>query len=174
MPELEDNINSLGTGTHFVSQETPTMAMVPVAVDDSQSVMAQVQGETEGTKKVINDVKDTEKEKVYRKEIQSRSKMWQHFIKIKDEKGSLKAGRCKYCHHDIKADTRGHGTSALRKHFGTCKQNPQVFNKDPKQAILQADHGQAPINWRFDQEAHRVAFAEMVIEDEEVWVRSLT
>jgi hypothetical protein len=39
MPEPEDNINSLGTGTHFESQETPAMAMVPTTVDE-QSVMA--------------------------------------------------------------------------------------------------------------------------------------
>jgi hypothetical protein len=32
---------------------------------------------------------------------------------------------------------------------------------------LQAGHGEAPVTWRFDQEALRVAFAEMVIEDEE-------
>jgi hypothetical protein len=93
--------------------------------------------------------------------------MWQHFIKIKDDKGSLKAGRCKYCHREIKADTRGHGTFALKKHFGTCKHNPHVFNKDSKQGTLQACHGEAPATWRFDQEALRDAFAEMVIEDEQ-------
>lgn len=93
-------------------------------------------------------VDEKEDEKAQRKEMASRSEMWQHFIKIKDDKGFLKAARCKYCHREIKADTRGHGTSALKKHFGTCKRNPHVFNKDPKQGTLQACHGEAPTTWR--------------------------
>jgi hypothetical protein len=97
----------------------------------------------------------------------STSEMWQDFIKIKDDKGFLKAARCKYCHREIEVNTRGHGTSALKKHFGTCKRNPHVFNKDPKQGTLQACHGEAPATWRFDQEALRDAFTEMVIEDEQ-------
>jgi hypothetical protein len=71
------------------------------------------EGTTEGTKNVVIDVEEMEKEKVQKKEIQSRSEMWQHFIKIKNESGSVRAGKCKYCHREIKADTRGHGTSAL-------------------------------------------------------------
>jgi hypothetical protein len=166
MSEPGDNINSLGSGTHFESEETPAMAMVAATLNE-QSVMAQVQGTTEGTKNVVIGLEETENENVQRKEMPSRSEMWQHFIKIKDEKGIIMAGRCKYCHRDIKANTRGHGTSALKKHFATCKRNPHVFNKDLKQAILQASHGEAPVTWRFDQATLRVAFAEMVIEDEQ-------
>ena len=156
MPEPEDNIESLANGTQFESQET-TMVQVET----------QVQDKTDDNKKMVINVEEKEKEKVERREMASRSEMWQHFIKIKDDKGSLKAGRCKYCHREIKADTRGHGTSALKKHFGTCKRNPHVFNKDSKQGTLQACHGEAPATWRFDQEALRDAFAEMVIEDEQ-------
>jgi hypothetical protein len=79
----------------------------------------------------------------------------------------VKAGKCKYCSREIKADTRGHGTSALNKHFKTCKRNPHVHDKDPKQGTLQAARGEAPATWRFDQDALREAFAEMVIEDEQ-------
>jgi hypothetical protein len=94
--------------------------------------------------------------------------MWQHFIKIKDDKGFLKATKCKYCHHKIKADTRGTWNICIeKKHFGTCKHNPHVFNKDLKQGTLQAGHEEAPTTWRFDQEALRDAFADMVIEDEQ-------
>ena len=157
MPGVEDNIESQGTSTQ-------AMAMVPVE-------QTQEHGKTvaEGpiNEKVVIDVEEKETRKPERKELASRSEMWQHFIKIKDDKGFLKAGRCKYCHRDIKAEARGHGTSALKKHFNTCKRNPHVFNKDPKQATLQACHGEAPTTWRFDQEALREAFAEMVIEDEQ-------
>jgi hypothetical protein len=106
---------------------------------------------------VVINVEETEKEKVERKEMAARSEMWQHFIRIKDDKGFLKAARCKYCHREIKAGTREHGTFALKKHFGICKRNPHVFNKDPKQGTLQACHGEAPATWRFDQEALRDA-----------------
>ena len=37
---------------------------------------------------MVIDVEDTEKEKVERKEMASRSEMWQHFIKIKDNRVS--------------------------------------------------------------------------------------
>ena len=158
-------MDSVGTGTQFDSQQA--MVMVPMSVAEQPSLETQEQGKTEGTKKVVIDVDEKETEKTQRKELAPRSEMWQHFIKIKDDKGLLKAGRCKYCHRDIKADTRGHGTSALKKHFGTCKRNPHVFNKDPKQGTLQACWGEAPTTWRFDQEALREAFAEMVIEDEQ-------
>lgn len=115
MPEPEDNIESLANGAQFESQET-TMVQVET----------QVQDKTDDNKKMVINVEEKEKEKVERREMASRSEMWQHFIKIKDDKGSLRAGRCKYCHREIKADTRGHGTSALKKHFGTCKRNPHV------------------------------------------------
>ncbi|CAD6258482.1 unnamed protein product [Miscanthus lutarioriparius] len=161
MPEPEDNMDSVGTGTQFDSQETQAMVMVPMSVVEQPSLETQEQGKTKGTKKVVIDVDEKESEKTQRKELAPRSEMWQHFIKIKDDKGLLKAGRCKYCHRDIKADTRGHGTSTLKKHFGTCKRNPHVFNKDSKQGTLQACRGEAPTTWRFDQEALREAFAEM-------------
>jgi hypothetical protein len=127
MSEPGDNINSLGSDTHFESEETPAIEMVAATVNE-QSVKAQVQGTTEGTKNVVIGLEETETENVQRKEMPSRSEMWQHFIKIKDDKGLVKAGKCKYCSREIKADTRGHGTSALNKHFKTCKRNPHVHD----------------------------------------------
>jgi hypothetical protein len=146
--------------------EPQDMTMVPVDAKDQENgtAVAEIEGTT--NKKVVIDV-EKETEKPERKELASISEMWQHFIKIKDEKGFLKAGKCKYCHRDIKADPTSHGTSALKKHFSICKRNPHVFNKDPKQGTLQACHGEAPTTWRFDQDALREAFAEMVIEDEQ-------
>lgn len=99
-----------------------------------------------------------------RKEMQPRSEMWKHFIK--DDKGDLIAAKCKYCSREMKASTKGHGTSALNKHFNVCRRNPHLFAKDPKQGTLQATQGEVPSTWRFDQVALRDAFVEMVIEDE--------
>lgn len=99
------------------------------------------------------------------KERNSRSDIWEHFVKIK-ENGVLKKGKCKYCHRLIAADTNRNGTSAMRRHFNSCKRNPHKFNKDPKQGTLQATNGQGISTWKYDPEALRQAFAEMVIEDE--------
>lgn len=75
-----------------------------------------------------------------RKEMEPRSEIWQHFIKIKDDKGIVKTARCKYCHRNMKAEAGRHGTSSLKRHFVVCKRNPNKFNKDPSQGILQATH----------------------------------
>lgn len=72
MPEPEDNIESLANGTQFESQET-TMVQVET----------QVQDKTDDNKKMVINVEEKEKEKVERREMASRSEMWQHFIKIK-------------------------------------------------------------------------------------------
>jgi hypothetical protein len=61
MPEPEDNIESLATGTQLESQETQPRTMVPV------ETQTQVQGETDGNKKG----EGMEKEKVERKEMAS-------------------------------------------------------------------------------------------------------
>jgi hypothetical protein len=79
----------------------------------------------------VNDVYKEEQDQA-RKEMAPRSEMWQHFIEVKNDSGDLRAGRCKYCHREIKADTRSHGTSTLRKHFNICNRNPNIFNKDLK------------------------------------------
>jgi hypothetical protein len=108
MQETEDNIESLGTVTPSERQETRSMAMVEVETEVQVQVQGQ-QGKTNDNKTVLIDVEETE-ERVERKEMASRSDMWQHFIKIKDEKGFLKTGKCKYCHREIKADPVAHGT----------------------------------------------------------------
>ncbi|XP_062224635.1 zinc finger BED domain-containing protein RICESLEEPER 2-like [Phragmites australis] len=105
-------------------------------------------------------------EKNARKLMASRSEMWEHFIKIKDDNGVVNKGKCKYCQHQIAADTTINGTSSICMHFNTCKCNPHKFNKYPKHGTLQATYGQGISIWKFDPEALRQAFAEMVIEDE--------
>jgi hypothetical protein len=86
MQETEDNIESLGTVTPSERKETRVMAMVAVETEVQVQVQGQ-QGKTNDNKTVLIDVEETEKEKVERKEMASRSDMWQHFIKIKDDKG---------------------------------------------------------------------------------------
>jgi hypothetical protein len=78
----------------------------------------------------------------------------------------VKAGKCKYCSRQIKAESKKDGTSALKRHFNACKRNPHKFIKDPKQVILQCTQGEALGTFKFDVEALREAFSEMIIEDE--------
>jgi hypothetical protein len=78
----------------------------------------------------------------------------------------LKKGKCKYCSREIKCDPNLNGTSALRAHFNICKCNPHK-NRDPNQSNLQLSHGENVAIYKFDPEAIRKAFCEMVIEDEQ-------
>ena len=69
----------------------------------------------------------------------------------------------------MKADTKVHGTLSLIRRFNVCKRNPHKFNKYPKQGTLQATQGKGVRTWRFDLDALREAFAEMIIEGELVF-----
>lgn len=106
------------------------------------------------------------KEKNTRKQMEARSEIWLHFIKIKDAAGVVKQGKCKYCSRCIKADSYINGTTALKRHFNICKRNPHVHCKDKRQSLLAATKGEGISTWRYDPEAIRKAFTEMVIEDE--------
>uniref|UniRef100_A0A8R7Q5B9 BED-type domain-containing protein n=1 Tax=Triticum urartu TaxID=4572 RepID=A0A8R7Q5B9_TRIUA len=101
-----------------------------------------------------------------RREMAPRSKMWDHFDKIKDKNNVVKVDKCKYCKRELKADTKDHGTSSLIRHFDVCKSNPHKMAKDPKQSTLQITQGEGAGTWRFDPDDLREAFAEMVIQDE--------
>ncbi|KAM3229337.1 hypothetical protein ACQJBY_060294 [Aegilops geniculata] len=59
-----------------------------------------------------------------RKQMASRSQIWEHFTKVFDDKGLVKEGMCKYCDRIIQATTSCNGTTAMRRHFGICKRNP--------------------------------------------------
>jgi hypothetical protein len=164
MPDTDDIVDmelereSMGTATQF------EQATVETTADQSQTIQGKSSG-TEGDANFVDLENETEKKEA-RKEMVPRSSMWDHFIKIKDDKGRLKSAKCKYCQRILKADSNQHGTSSLNKHFNVCKRNPNKFDKDPKQGTLQATGGEAPSTWRFDQNSLRDAFAEMLIEDE--------
>ena len=126
--------------------------------------------------KVHNNGADAEKEKEVidveaeeekkRKPMTSRSAMWDHFTKIYDKGNMLIKGKCKYCTNEIAAHPVHNGTSALRKHFNTCKKNPHRVSDDAKQGVLSATPGSSVGTWKFDPDLLRSAFAEFVIEDE--------
>jgi hypothetical protein len=152
MPEIEEHTNmefesvALGTETSHIQD-----AVAPAS--QSQNVIAR-QEEPELTKDGG------------RKEVAPRSDVWRHFIKIKDDKDIVMHAKCKYCHQNMKVEAGRHGTSSLKMHLVACKRNPNKFNKDPSQGILQATQHEGVSTWRFDQGTLRVAFAEMVIQDE--------
>jgi hypothetical protein len=101
------------------------------AVDgDGKDVVPAADG---GKQKEVIDV-DVE-EGIPKKEMNARSKIWDHFIKIK-EKGVVVKGKCKYCNAEIKAHLVLNGTSGMRKHFGICKCNPHRCSDDATQVIL--------------------------------------
>uniref|UniRef100_A0ACD5UTV8 Uncharacterized protein n=1 Tax=Avena sativa TaxID=4498 RepID=A0ACD5UTV8_AVESA len=100
-----------------------------------------------------------------RKEVSSRSEMWQHFAKVKVDDVVMK-GDCNYCHTEIAAHPVHNGTSALHKHFNLCKCNPHKNNGDKKKDTLQVGQGESVHTWKFGTECIRAAFAEMIIEDE--------
>ncbi|KAM0858616.1 hypothetical protein ACQ4PT_047723 [Festuca glaucescens] len=112
----------------------------------------------------IEDDEEIVKTKV-RKPMAARSKAWEHFTKVLDCNGLVKEGLCKYCSRPIQASTAGNGTSSMLRHLSSCKKNPNR-NQDPNQGTLQATPGAGLNNWKFDPEALRKAFAEMVIQDE--------
>ena len=64
-----------------------------------------------------------------RKEIDTRSKAWEHFERVKDASGVTIKGRCIYCGKQINAHSKLHGTSSLRGHILTCTKNPHSKDK---------------------------------------------
>ncbi|KAM0864487.1 hypothetical protein ACQ4PT_043886 [Festuca glaucescens] len=143
---------SVGVSSHV----SPTVA----AAEPSQ------QQQATGNEVIDVDKEPTAKAKQGRREMASRSDMWEHFEQIKDSANVVQHGKCKYCRRVIKAESKQYGTSSLRKHFNACKRNPHRNAKDPSQALLQATPGEAPGNHKWDPEAIRQAFTEMIIEDE--------
>lgn len=151
---------TVGTGTVVPTSTLTAAGVAPMDVEkaaESDRAVEIVQAAEAG--KEDNDKKDT------RKQMASRSEMWDHFEKIMIN-GVLQKGKCNYCKSDINANTIINGTSALRKHFHICKRNPHRNIGDDKQAVLQASQGDGVNTWKYDPDAIRAAFVEMIIEDE--------
>ncbi|XP_019198425.1 PREDICTED: zinc finger BED domain-containing protein RICESLEEPER 2-like [Ipomoea nil] len=111
-----------------------------------------------------------------RKELESRSIVWEHFEKIKDpETKKVIKGKCLYCAKEYLCETKKHGTSSLKNHMVSCLKNPH--SKDTRQSLLtfntlSTSKGgtEAPVGvlgtWVFNQDAIRRALCEMIIIDE--------
>ena len=151
------------------NEQNMELELVDATTKRSEDEVVQTVGRQDKDKDADEDGKNTTE--TGRKEMAPRSEMWQHFIKIKDDQGVLKKGKCKYCSRPIKADPYVNGTTALHRHFNICKRNPHKNNKDPKQGRLQAIQGEGITTWKYDPEAIRQAFVEMVIEDEMPFVQ---
>ncbi|XP_050222185.1 uncharacterized protein LOC126672280 [Mercurialis annua] len=69
-----------------------------------------------------------------RKQVNARSKVWDHFERIVDENGKLILSKCLYCAKTYNSDTKINGTSTLRFHILSCLKNHH--SKDTRQAFL--------------------------------------
>ena len=100
-----------------------------------------------------------------------RSRVWEHFEQIKDDKGNAVRAKCLYCAKIFACVPKRHGTSSLRNHMLSCMKNP--YNKDSKQVLLtfkpdnaSSDSVGVVATWKFDQEAIRKALCNLLIQDE--------
>jgi ssDNA-binding Zn-finger/Zn-ribbon topoisomerase 1 len=142
-------------------------------IEQSQREWMEMNSEPDGN--LLEDEADDDKEVIdlegagekKRKQMASRSEMWDHFSKI-FQGGELVKGKCNYCGTEIQSRTSKNGTSALKKHYNCCKRNPHVESKQGVISISQGTVG----TWKFDAELLRFAFAEMIIEDEEPFALS--
>ena len=165
----------VGTETVVPSSALTAVGVVPIDVEKAagsdhdveivQAVEARKEDDKQGTGKAKVVKGDDNEKKDTRKQMASRSEMWNHFEKFMIN-GVLQKGKCKYCKSDINAHTTVNGTSALRKHFNICKRNPHRNIGDDKQAVLQYNQGDSVNTWKYDPDAIRDAFVEMMIEDE--------
>ena len=64
------------------------------------------------------------KEKKRKDTSNFRSKAWEHFEKIFDDKGKLVKARCLYCAKKLEADPKRNGTSSIRNYMLRCRKNP--------------------------------------------------
>jgi hypothetical protein len=104
------------------NEQNMELELVDATTKRSEDEVVQTVGRQDKDKDADEDGKNTTE--TGRKEMAPRSEMWQHFIKIKDDQGVLKKGKCKYCSRPIKADPYVNGTTALHRHFNICKRNP--------------------------------------------------
>ncbi|KAM3247684.1 hypothetical protein P3L10_009451 [Capsicum annuum] len=112
-----------------------------------------------------NSVDTTDAKK--RKEMESRSTIWEHFKKI-FENGKLVKARCLHCHQNYAANTTRNGTNGLRQHLGRCKMyKPPPTPSSGGQTLLNFQTKDSSGEyWKFEQGVVRRALVEMIIVDE--------
>lgn len=110
-----------------------------------------------------------------RKEVETRSPVWDHFERVKNSSGVVMHAKCIYCAKLYGGQSKKHGTSSLRHHMLNCLKNPH--SKDVRQSLLTFQPVVSPspetgvnvgvlTTWVFNQDAIRRALAEMILIDE--------
>ena len=101
---------------------------VPLAIGQQNSPLAPANVEAQQQQQVAI------KEKKRKDTSDFRSKAWEHFEKIFDDKGKLIKARCLYCAKKLEADTKRNGTSSIRNFILSYRKNPNP--KDIRQSLL--------------------------------------
>ncbi|XP_031106294.1 zinc finger BED domain-containing protein RICESLEEPER 2-like [Ipomoea triloba] len=155
-----ENISMPGTGSE------PTNSSVHGAtVVEAQTV------ETNAQQNVLPTTVVPQKK---RKQVEVRSKVWDHFQRLSDINDVITEAKCIYCAKIYKCQTKKHGTSSLRAHILSCMKNPH--SKDTRQslltfqAVVNSDSDEPTVGelgtWVFSQDSIRRALIEMIIIDE--------
>ena len=97
--------------------------------------------------------------------MESRSNVWDHYIKVRDENGNVKKGKCKYCAKDLCDNPSKNGTSSLHNHLKSCK-SFNVEGRQTKLAFQANKDGTSLTNWTFDKDLSREKYTKMIIVDE--------
>lgn len=107
-----------------------------------------------------------------KRQYKTRADVWEHMTKIKfDKNRKAEKARCKYCHQEY-CCVSTNGTSTLRKHILNCKKYPFNERNKGQQSLSFQSTGRGEgstnklLNWCFNQERSRIAFAKMIITDE--------
>ncbi|XP_019173804.1 PREDICTED: zinc finger BED domain-containing protein RICESLEEPER 3-like [Ipomoea nil] len=114
-----------------------------------------------------------------RKNVESRSKVWEHFEKIFDSENKVIKLKCLYCAKVYQCESKKHGTTSLRNHMFACLKNSH--SKETRQSLLtftavttfDTQGGSEGVvgelgTWVFNQEAIRRALCEMIIINDEL------
>ncbi|XP_031099897.1 zinc finger BED domain-containing protein RICESLEEPER 2-like [Ipomoea triloba] len=153
-----DNISTPGS-------QPPNSSIVEPTVVEAQTVEANNQ-QNEQPPAAVSGKK--------RKEVDSRSRVWDHFVRIKDSNNITIQARCVYCAKVYKCESKKHGTSSLIAHMLSCLKNPH--SKDTRQSLLTfqavntSESSETTVGeigaWVFNQDLIRRALVKMIIIDE--------
>ncbi|XP_031108617.1 zinc finger BED domain-containing protein RICESLEEPER 2-like [Ipomoea triloba] len=153
-----DNISTPGS-------QPPNSSIVEPTVVEAQTVEANNQ-QNEQPPAAVSGKK--------RKEVESRSRVWDHYVRIKDSNNITIQAKCVYCAKVYKCESKRHGTSSLIAHMLSCLKNPH--SKDTRQTLLTFQAVNTPESsettvgeigcWVFNQDLIRRALVKMIIIDE--------
>ncbi|CAN1340768.1 hypothetical protein LINPERPRIM_LOCUS38962 [Linum perenne] len=108
-----------------------------------------------------------------RKNFALRSPYWKDFLPIYvfegDPPTEVRKAKCKYCGFLVASNSSFHGINGLKNHTKTCVKKHLELEKQPglSYQTSSTSDGGAYIPWRFDQVDTRLAFAEMLMIDDQ-------